>query len=719
MINKIIFKKNKLFTKEHFFWVILILFTNFLLAQNDEIKKIELSLSKLTGAQKVNALNKLSELYRGVSLEKAEYLAEEALKISNEEKYDFGKAEALNNLGFIYYRKNELAKAESNYKAALNIFSNIKSDLGKAKTFNYLGLIYWRKNDFLQSFKYYREANKLAINLNAKEIEADALDYMGLIYWKWSQYSKALEYFYNSYRLNEQTGNNFGIGAALNNVSFMYNEMNQPDLAIYYANKILERNISNKYVLGRTYNNLGVSYFKKGDIQKAIEYQEKSLEIKKESGEKGGMAFSYNDLGDIYFKIKNYSTALQNYNLALKLREELNDKYGIASTLISIAKVLKETKSYSKIDSLLTSALNYANQIGNLTLVANVYKELSELNSRKGNNYLAFDYLKKYSELIDSIYNKDSREKIAELTVIYDLDSKENELKIKNLEIETNRVRNTYIFISVILVLIALVVLIFRNKKLKAITKELETKNKEIENKSKELEHAIKTRDKFFSIISHDLRSPFFGIKAMLELLNDPDENFTHDEKNTFIKKLDKAVKDVYNLVDNLIEWAKIQSNRIDFHPENYDLYEDLNSILTILSFNAENKKINIENKINPPIEVFADQNMIHSVLLNLISNAIKFTNENGTIVIFSEDQNDSIKICIKDNGVGIPDEIKDKLFIIEEMTSSRGTKKEKGSGLGLLLCKEMIEKNGGVITFESKLNEGSTFCFTIPKAKY
>lgn len=703
-----------------YFIVTAFLFPSITFSQEEEINKLEYLLSKTTGKEKINTLNKLSELTRSISFEKTNEYAQKALKLSIQENYDFGKAQAYNNIGFLLYRNNELDKAENLYKQALIIFKELKSKIEQAKTLNYLGLIYWRKNDFVTAFKYYREAQKISREINQTNIEAEALDYMGLIYWKWSQYSKALEYFYKSFQLHEKNGNKFGIALALNNISFMYNEMNQPDLAIYYANKILnDDNIkTNKYAIGRTYNNLGVSFFKKNELDKSIYYQNKSLEVKRESNDKSGMAFSFNDLGDIYFKQKNYNLAFENYNQALSIRKELNDKFGIASTLLSIAKVQIENNDLKNAEISLEEAIKNSENIKNINLTSQAYKELSDLQFKKGNVTKAYYYLLKHTELIDSIYNKQSLDKIAELTVIYDLDAKENELKIKNLEIEKTQTIKIFFSIFVIIILIILLGLLLWNKKLRATTKQLNEKNEEIDKKSKDLEQAIKTRDKFFSIISHDLRSPFFGIKSMTEILSDPNEEITDEERKEYLIKLNKTVKDVYNLIDNLIEWSKIQTNRIEHQPMNFDLYDDVSSIINLIGINAEHKKIKIVNKLKSPVVIYADQQMIHSVVLNLISNAVKFTRENGLIEIFSIDEDEFIKICVKDNGIGISDEIKSKLFLVDTRISTRGTNQEKGTGLGLLLSKELIEKNGGKIWFESKENEGTTFCFTVPKAK-
>jgi signal transduction histidine kinase len=187
------------------------------------------------------------------------------------------------------------------------------------------------------------------------------------------------------------------------------------------------------------------------------------------------------------------------------------------------------------------------------------------------------------------------------------------------------------------------------------------------------------------------------------------------DETLSGLQRLNKNVKRVFALLENLLEWSRIQTNKIKPRPEELKMKEIADETLYLLKENAANKGIQLQNLVGDNISVFADKNMISSVLQNLISNSIKFTNANGKIEISCVPNGKHITVKVKDNGVGMSQENVAKLFKIEENVSTPGTDNEKGTGLGLILCKELIEKNNGRIWCESKPGDGSEFYFSLP----
>lgn len=718
--NQVLTARNKLSNISRILIILGVFLSSPAIAQINDAAELEKRLPSLKGKERVDVLNYLSNLLKRSSFEKSSTYAEEALRISKEDNYSFGEGNALNNLGFAEYAQNRLDKAEELFHSALTIFREIKDEKEIARTQNQLGLIHWRRNQFVSAFRRYREAFNLANNAGAQELAAEALNYMGLIYWKWSDYGKAIDYFFRSLKIKETLDDKFEIALTLNNIAFVYNEMNQIEQSIIYSNKVLEmtRTLKDNYVLGRVLNNLGVSYFKKKIYDKAASYQNESLRIKELAGDKSGMAYSYNDLGNIFLAGKKYEEALMYYNKSLEIRKQLKDKFGIASVLFNIAEVQREKGDAAISQASFKSALDYALSIGNKRLEANIYHELSEINRKRGNNDLAFTYLRKYSAILDSVWSKETRDKILELSVIYDVDSKDHELRIKNLEIEKEQNKTIYGYIVFFLALIAIVVLYIRYSSVKQVKKQLEKVNKDIEEKSKALESAIKSRDRFFSIISHDLKSPFFGLKGLAEILAEDSDELTVEEKNLFLVKLNRTVKDIYMLLENLLDWSRIQSKRMEYNPEVFDLFDELSHSLFLLTQNAERKSIKLINAVPEGTIVLADRRMIHSVIQNLVTNAIKFTYEKGKVEITAQSLENVVIVNVIDHGIGMPSEFKDKLFEIDLQTTSRGTNDEKGTGLGLIICKELIEMNGGQISFVSQESKGTTFTFTLPRAK-
>ena len=250
----------------------------------------------------------------------------------------------------------------------------------------------------------------------------------------------------------------------------------------------------------------------------------------------------------------------------------------------------------------------------------------------------------------------------------------------------------------------------------------LENTNQQLSKEKKKLELTLNqlkevnaTKDKLFSIIAHDLRGPFTSIIGFAELLKNNFQKYDSTKLGAMLGHIFVSSKQAHELLENLLIWAQAQQGNIEFQPENLDLKTLVVENTILLENQAANKHIQIIVAIEEKIPVFADNNMLNTIIRNLLNNAIKFTPQQGNIIISADLLPNYVEITVADTGVGMSKEIKDKLFRIDMHVTSKGTENEKGSGLGLNLCKEFVEKHGGKIWVESKINEGSTFHFTIP----
>lgn len=246
-----------------------------------------------------------------------------------------------------------------------------------------------------------------------------------------------------------------------------------------------------------------------------------------------------------------------------------------------------------------------------------------------------------------------------------------------------------------------------QNVELKELNTNLE---KKVELRTQELKELNATKDKFFSIIAHDLKNPFNTLMGFSELLVNNIDSYEKTRIEEFIKIILQTSKNTYLLLENLLEWSRTQTGRLEMAPSIIDIYELVDENIDLIYNNASNKKLILSNNIPKNVRVFADANMIHTVIRNLLSNAIKYTNQGGEINISSKIQNSYIEITVSDSGIGIkPDNIK-RLFRLDENYSTKGTAEETGTGLGLILCKEFVEKNGGEIWVKSTYGKGSDF---------
>jgi len=234
-------------------------------------------------------------------------------------------------------------------------------------------------------------------------------------------------------------------------------------------------------------------------------------------------------------------------------------------------------------------------------------------------------------------------------------------------------------------------------------------------SQQKQLRELIEAKDKFNLILAHDLKSPFSGLMGLSELLADNTRSFDTDKIESLANMINNSIKSTYNLLEDLLLWAKAQSGSLPFKPKTLNLKTICSSTFKTLLPLSDAKGIELDYSGSKSLKVFADADMLKTIMRNLVSNAIKFSNTGGLIEIATERANNSVLITITDNGIGIDPETLSKLFVISEVLSTRGTAGEKGSGLGLLLCKQFVEKHGGRIWVESRVGKGSVFCFSLP----
>ena len=242
--------------------------------------------------------------------------------------------------------------------------------------------------------------------------------------------------------------------------------------------------------------------------------------------------------------------------------------------------------------------------------------------------------------------------------------------------------------------------------------------NLKLEESEDELQRLNASKDKFFSIIAHDLKSPFTALLGYTDILVQDFDELSNEEIKEFIGSLHETSRNVFQLLEGLLNWSRIQTGRMPYEPEIFDLDEICSLVVKLFGKNAERKNVEFKNQINAGIKVFADKEMINGVIRNLVSNAIKFTPTGGSLTIKSRDLGNYHEVSVCDTGVGISEKDIEKLFKIDIHHTTKGTENEMGTGIGLILCKELVEKNFGNIWVESEVNKGASFIFTIPKAK-
>ncbi|MGL1885484.1 MAG: HAMP domain-containing histidine kinase [Reichenbachiella sp.] len=274
-------------------------------------------------------------------------------------------------------------------------------------------------------------------------------------------------------------------------------------------------------------------------------------------------------------------------------------------------------------------------------------------------------------------------------------------------------------FVPVVLYFVVFFAIYYSFSKSRKFEENLISTKKELELKNIALAETVASKDKFHSIMAHDLRGPFNSVLGLTKIMRDNADTISHDELRNYTNILYSSCENTQKLLENLLQWSHLQTGGMKYNPENIDLYQLTKHNLELLQAMSDDKNIKLNNKCQDGAELYADRNMIKTIIRNLTVNAIKFTPEGGHIDISCDRADDYVSIIIADSGVGMSDKLISKLFRIEEKVTSLGTNEEKGTGLGLLLVKEFVDKHNGEIIVESTIGKGSKFIVNIPRTPH
>lgn len=467
---------------------------------------------------------------------------------------------------------------------------------------------------------------------------------------------------------------------------------------------------------------LGVISTRENKYDSALALHKESLKLKRTLQDKAGEVTSLNTIGDLYLQMKNEDRALANYVAALEISQALKDDHAIAISYNNAGRLYFHQKNYSRALSNFELGFQKAQQARSLDQMKVSTDYISQCYKESGEFQKSLQYREQSIEIESMIQREKDERKLLELENSSVLEAKEqaiDKLEAKRLahEKQLQEERRTRYFLFALIGLTAvvagLIFSLYRNKQKTNLV--LQAANEKIMQQNAQLQQLNATKDKFFSIISHDLKGPLNSLTSFSGLLINYFDSLSKEEIQTLAKDLDKSLKNLFALLENLLEWSRSQTGAIEFKPAAFDLSELVQENIDLLSAQAGAKSIKLEYE-NPTLTpVMAHKNSVTTVIRNLISNSIKFTPTGGTITVSVKKSSDEALVSIADTGVGMSKEVIDKIFRIDAKHSTKGTADEKGTGLGLVLCKDFVEKNNGSIGVHSEEGKGSTFYFTLP----
>ncbi len=585
---------------------------------------------------------------------------------------------------------------------------------------------------FEESMDYATRAYQLATEINYPEGKADALNRIGNVHYFLRNHSTVIDNYILALEIADSLNDYRRMGVYLNNIGLLYRELKQYDSSAVYLLRALraKEKYGDNELISSTLNNLGHLYRDKGRYNLSLEYFVRQLDILEEIRELRNLSIVHRQTGEVFHRQKRYNEAVKHFQSSLNYASEMSDSFLIALAHHLTGKSMLAMDDPEHAIERINKSMDLAVSISSKPLIRNNYNLLYLYHKKTGSHKKAYDYLVRYSSLKDSLRNQHITDQIKQLEGIFETGKQNSRIELlqkENLiqDMQLNRQENIKISLIALLIMLLLFIMIiayrFRtNQKTNSLLKikiaELEKTNNKLRLSSVALQQLNATKNRFFSIIAHDLKNPFNALLGFSEMIASKFHELKEEEVREYISIVHQSSQNLHKLLENLLKWSAAQTGTMHYLPEQFDLISLIHSEISFYRLSAQRKQISISAELPDEMIVNSDKLILSSVIRNLIDNAIKFTPKGGSIDITANNKNGEVIVKVSDTGIGIPDEMQKKLFNIDGDICRKGTNNEDGGGLGLILCKELIEKTGGRISLESETGRGSTFWFALPR---
>lgn len=640
-----------------------------LYGQVDVAQKINMLKFALSDSAKINVYNSIVNAYMYTKPDSAIYYAQQGMEYAVGRRYWLGQGIMMGQLAMIDQAQGRVILSRKRLIDALEIFKEVDYQPGIADANNGLGILEAKKGNYDEATKYFFTA--LKINESIKNIDGISQTYLKLG------------------ALNEQSGN-------LNKALDYYQKVKELSKSLPFS----EANIM-------FYNNIGIVYDKLGKYSQAVNYFQQGLDLSDKPEYAGIRVLLYINMGIVYDHMDSTEAAIRYQSKALEITRESKRPEEEARSLISLASITAKI-DHEKSLAYLQQALDITKAIGQKQLEVDIYEQLGDIHKAQGMYKEALDDFEKGTSLKDSLFNVEKAKEVANLEATYDLDKTKGTVKHLELENKKNALqRDIILYVAGSVIFICIIFAIFYRN-----TKRL---NEKLMEQQAQLQEMNTVKDKIFSIIGHDLRSPINGIIGMLDLLENDTMGLDPEELKEIFTRLNIHSKASLDTLDKLLYWGQTRIKGIALDQKNFTVAPIIENNIKLLKEAANDKELEVKNNIAKDIAIFADTSHFDFVIRNLLSNAIKFCNKKGHVEIRAEKNMipNYMVFAVSDDGIGMSKKVQESIF--EAFNTSReGTAREKGTSLGLMLCKEFVTENGGKIWVESEDSKGATFYFSL-----
>lgn len=549
---------------------------------------------------------------------------------------------------------------------------------------------------------------------------------LGHVYWSQSYYPISLFYF-NSALTYLPKNKPLILSHCYSSIGRAYTDLQNYNLALKNLALASDFAGTDRKMLAEVYNERSFVYVKLKQYDKGIANAKLAMQLSRVINDQPALCILYSRLANAYRVKRQYKQAIAYSDTALHMSYLVNNRRLRAISFIERATIYNSLSQYDKAIDLAQKGATLSDSIGVMDGISSAYKTIAYGFEQKHDIAQSLAYQKKYTLALDSLAATNKRKNTELIQSYFELNSRLNaiaavEQKTKEYsnKIHLQKVIIITLLISLLLVILALSVTYYLYKQKRILTNRMRKQHKAlliqkelIEEQSVNLAGINSLKDKLLAVIGHDLRTPLANLHSILRLYSTG--VLTDAEVQSLMQEIEPVVQGAELTLSNLLEWAGSQIKGINIESSAVDIYLTGIEIGRIFSYLFQQKNIRFENKALPGMCVQADERHIKVVISNLVSNAVKFTGDNGMVTLLSTVDEDRLVISITDTGNGIPAEKLDRLFNLNTKYTATGTSGEKGTGIGLFLCKELIEFNGGRLWVNSEVNKGSTFSFSLP----